>query len=55
MTSSDLSHEDGHDRGPGDDAPPAPFDAGISPDDPRSPLLGLQEEEAIAVEDGVIR
>ena len=32
-----------------------PIDAGISPDDPRSPLMGLQEEEAPAVEEGVIR
>jgi putative MATE family efflux protein len=55
VTSSDLSYEHDDHRGPGDDAHPAPFDAGISPDDPGSPLLGLQEEEAIAVEDGVIR
>lgn len=32
-----------------------PIDAGISPDDPRSPLMGLQEEEAPALEEGVIR
>ena len=30
-------------------------DAGVSPDDPTSPLLGLQAEEAPAVEEGVIR
>lgn len=39
---------------PGDAEKPV-IDAGISPDDPRSPLLALQEEQAPAIEDGVIR
>ena len=38
-----------------DDPTGAPLDAGVSPDDPTAPLLGLQVEEGPAVEEGVIR
>lgn len=55
MTGPDPSSTPDDDADRGHDARPAPFDAGISPDDPASALAGLQEEEAIAVEDGVIR
>ena len=48
MTGPDppLTPDDDADRG--NDARAAPFDAGMSPDDPPGALAGLQEEEAIA-------
>lgn len=58
MTGTD--HASSPEEGPddverGDGTGDVLFDAGISPDDPRSALAGLQEEAAIAVEDGAIR
>ncbi len=38
-----------------DDRVRGAVDAGVSPDDPNAPLLGMQAEEAPAVEEGVIR
>ncbi len=55
MTGPDPSLTPDDDADRGNDARSAPFDAGISPDDPAGALAGLQGEEAIAAEDGVIR
>ena len=50
MTPNQLDSGDHPDH---DETPPV--DAGISPDDPHNPILGLQEESTPAVEDGKIQ
>ena len=55
MTGPDPPSTPDDDADRGHDARAAPFDAGISPDDPDRPLSGLQAEEALVSEDATIR